>query len=141
MCLAVSALVPTLSANAIRELAAQHWPAAGCRCAALQCAGWETLPATFDETSLRRLGRVSGADAYDEPTHQEYHPDATRYGSPDAPIALGHFPYNRCEVWQCVHCARTFLRYTEYGGYYIDHRIRDVNPALVIDSAAAPQKD
>ena len=133
--------VPVLSADAIRELAARHKPVAGCRCAGLRCAGWETLSATFDETLLRRAGRASGADAYDEPTHEEYHPAGTRYDSPAAPIALGHFPYNRCEVWQCVHCARPFLRYTEYGGYYIDHRIRELDPARVIDSADLPQKD
>ena len=137
----MSDAVPNLSADAILELAAQPRPTARCRCAVLQCAGWETLSATFDETLLRRVGRVSGADAYDEPTHEEYHPTGTRYGLPDAPIALGHFPYNRCEIWQCVHCARAFLRYTEYGGYYVDHRIRDVNPALVVDSAPGPRKD
>ncbi len=133
--------VPTLSADAIRELAAQHRPVVNCACAALRCAGWETLSATFDEATLRRVGRVSGADAYDEPTHDEYHPASTRYASTDAPIALGHFPYNRCEIWQCVHCARAFLRYTEYGGYYIDQRIRDVNAALVIDTSSLPPKD
>ncbi len=137
----MSAPVPTLSAEAILELAAQPRPTARCRCAVLQCVGWETLSATFDETLLRRVGRVSGADAYEEPTHEEYHPDGTRYASADAPIALGHFPYNRCELWQCLRCARAFLRYTEYGGYYIDHRIREVNPVLVIDSSSLPQKE
>ena len=132
--------VPTLSADALRELAAQHRPDLACGCAALRCPGWETLSATFDEALLRRVGRISGADAYDEPTHEEYHPDGTRYDSPQAPVALGHFPYNRCEAWQCVQCARPFLRYTEYGGYYVDHRIRELNPVLVIDSAAVPRK-
>ena len=137
----MSDALPTLSADAIRELAAQHRPHANCPCAALQCAGWESLSATFEQTLLRRIGRVSGADAYDEPTHEEYHPAGTRYDSPLAPIALAHFPYNRCEIWQCVRCARAFLRYTEYGGYYIDHRIREVDLALVIDTSSLPQKD
>lgn len=125
---------PTLSPSGIRALAAAYVPLAGCRCARLHCPGWETVSSTFDESMLRRVGRVAGGDAYDEPTVEEYHPDGTRYDSPQAPIALGYFPYNRCEVWQCVQCARPFLRYTEYGGYYIDHRIRELNGALVVDA-------
>ena len=137
----MSTPAPTLSADALRALAAGYVPAARCPCAGLQCDGWETLSATFDEALLRRVGRVPAGDAYDEPTVEEYHPGSTRYDSADAPIALGHFPYNRCEVWQCVRCARPFLRYTEYGGYYIDHRIRQLNAALVVDSGAlAPQQ-
>ena len=131
----MSDTVPTLSAAEIRGLAASYVPAADCRCASLKCPGWETLPSTFDASLLRRVGRVSAGDAYDEPTVEEYHPAGTRFDSPDAPIALGHFPYNRSEMWQCVHCARPFLRYTEYGGYYIDHRIRELNGALVVETS------
>lgn len=131
----VTVTVPTLSATDLRELAARYRPVAGCRCAPLRCPGWETVSSTFDEASLRRVGRVSAADAYDEPTVEEHHPAGTRYDSPDAPIALGYFPYNRCEVWACVQCARPFLRYTEYGGYYIDHRIRELSAALVVDTS------
>lgn len=29
-------------------------------------------------------------------------------------------------------CERPFLRYTEYGGYYVDERIREVNPELIV---------
>jgi hypothetical protein len=125
----------TLTPAAIRALAQDHVPLAGCHCAALKCEGWESLPSTFDGALLRRVGRVSDGDAYDEPTVEEYHPGGTRYDSPDAPIALGHFPYNRSELWQCVQCARPFLRYTEYGGYYIDPRIRELKAALVVETA------
>jgi hypothetical protein len=27
------------------------------------------------------------------------------------------------------------LRYTEFGGYYIDHRARRLDPALIVDTA------
>jgi hypothetical protein len=37
-------------------------------------------------------------------------------------------------VWQCGACQRTYLRYTEYGGYYEDERVRLVDPALVVGS-------
>ena len=33
-------------------------------------------------------------------------------------------------------CPRPFLRYTEYGGYYQDERIREIDAALVVDAAA-----
>ena len=52
----------------------------------------------------------------------------------DAPIAPAYFPYNRCDVWQCRACARVYLRYTEYGGYYEDERVRALDPALVDDT-------
>ena len=48
------------------------------------------------------------------------------------PVALGYHPYNRCDVWRCTACRRVFLRYTEYGGYYQDERIRLVDPGLVV---------
>ena len=46
-------------------------------------------------------------------------------------IAPAYFPYNRCDVWTCVQCARPFLRYTEYGGYYVEQRIRELDPGLL----------
>jgi hypothetical protein len=39
-------------------------------------------------------------------------------------------------VWQCKACARAYLRYTEYGGYYEDERVRALDPALVDDRPA-----
>jgi len=69
-----------------------------------------------------------------EPTYAEYHPAGTRYASDDAPIALRHFPYNRCTVSRCRTCGRLFLRYQEGGGYFIDQRIRALDPTLVVDA-------
>ena len=68
-----------------------------------------------------------------EPTFEEYHPTGTRYDSPDAPIALKFFPFNRAEVWHCKVCDKHLLRYTEFGGYYVDHRVRTLDPALLVD--------
>jgi hypothetical protein len=34
-------------------------------------------------------------------------------------------------VWQCAACGRPFLRYTEYGGYYVEERIRPLQAALI----------
>ena len=48
------------------------------------------------------------------------------------PIALGWHPYNRCTLWRCHHCNAAFLRYTEYGGYYQDDRIRPLLAHLIV---------
>jgi hypothetical protein len=71
----------------------------------------------------------------EEPPVQEHHPGGTNSWSVDAPIAPAFFPYNRCDIWQCVACGRAFLRYTEFGGYYEDERIRALNLALVDDAS------
>jgi hypothetical protein len=37
-------------------------------------------------------------------------------------------------VWQCAQCGRPFLRYTEYGGYYEEERIRELHAQRVADA-------
>ncbi len=104
------------------------------QCGPLQQPGWESLPGSFDRSALRRVGTLRDA-AIDDPTLDEYHPGGTHQWSAEAPIAPSHYPYNRCDVWQCSACARAYLRYTEYGGYYEDERVRLVDPALVVEGA------
>ena len=103
-------------------------------CGPLICPGWEALAGSFDRSVLRLVGslRDLGEDAV-EPTFEEYHPAGTNAWSADAPIAPCWFPYNRCDAFQCVTCGRPFLRYTEAGGYYVEERIRELNPDLVVD--------
>jgi hypothetical protein len=113
--------------------------AAACpRCQSLLCPGWESLPGTFDATQLEPIGSLRDPEAY-EPTLEEYHPEGTSAWSPDAPIALGWFPYNRCDVWRCRACERPFLRYTEYGGYYVDERIRELRAEHIVAAPAPGQ--
>jgi hypothetical protein len=101
-----------------------------CECSRRAFDGWDSLPVTFPEELLECIGKVSPAsDA--ELTVMEYHPEGTNYWSPDAPIALHYFPANRSDVWQCRNCQRCFLRYTEFGGYYIDKRIRSLRAGLL----------
>ena len=103
----------------------------GCtHCAALRCPGWESVSAPLAAPALEHLGTLRDP-AIDEPTLEEHHPGGTGYWSPNAPVALHAFPYNRCEVWRCPQCRRGFLQYTEFGGYYVDHRLRELNPALI----------
>lgn len=122
-----------LDAAALRAALAPA--SAGCTdCAALRCAGWESVPAALGAPQLQALGTLRDP-AVDEPTleeHQGAGAGRTDYWSAQAPIALAAFPYNRCTVWRCPQCRRGFLQYTEYGGYYIDHRLRELNPALIV---------
>ena len=104
-------------------------------CNALRSPGWESMPGSFDRRVLVRVGTLRDETA-DEPTLQEHHPRGTNTWSADAPIALAFYPYNRCDVWQCATCRRAFLRYTEYGGYYEDERVRQIDPVLIVDFAS-----
>ena len=119
-----------LTADDLRRLPAPSKTPDDCACAACVCPGWESVSAPLGEPLLRHLGTLRDPDIED-PTLDEWHPQGTHYSSPDAPISVGHFPFNRCEVWACRHCGRGFLQYTEYGGYYVDHRLREVDPRRV----------
>ncbi len=120
-----------LSADDLRRLPAPANTPADCACATLNCAGWESVSAPVGEPLLQRLGTLRDVEVV-EPTFEEKHNDGSRYESPNAPIAPAFFPYNRCEVWACRTCGRGFLQYTEFGGYYVDHRLRQLDPALVV---------
>jgi hypothetical protein len=122
--------LPRLHADDLRRLPDPAATPADCACAHLKCAGWESIGAPPGEPLLRHLGTLRDG-AVDEPTVEEWHENGSRYESPRAPIAADWFPYNRCEVWACRACGRGFVQYTEFGGYYVDHRLREVDPALV----------
>ena len=77
------------------------------------------------------LGTLRDPGVY-EPTTAEYHPQGTRYASPDAPVAVDFFPCNISDVYACSACSKVLLRYTEFGGYYVDHRVRELDPDLVV---------
>ncbi len=123
-----------MDAQALRALARPHAGRPPCaQCAGLACAGWESIPGGYERDRLRAVGTLRRPDDED-PTLTEYHPAGTHGWSPDAPIAPAFFPYNRCTVWQCAGCGRPFLRYTEYGGYYVEERIRELDAALIVDA-------
>ena len=84
--------------------------------------------------SLRAQGAEGENAAGSEPTFEEFHPQGTRYDSPFAPFAPQFFPCNRSDVFSCNRCQRVLLRYTEFGGYYVDHRVRALNADLVVDA-------
>jgi hypothetical protein len=125
--------LPILDAAGLRRFAAAR-PVTGCAaCAAIRAPGWEALSSTFDAKQLRKVATLRRPEVED-PTVEEFHPAGTYAWSADAPIAPAFFPYNRCDVWECVPCGRAFLRYTEYGGYYMEERIRELDARLVPDA-------
>ena len=105
-----------------------------CTCRIDSFREWTRVPADFPQAQMRPAGTLM-PDPYAEPTYAEYHPHGTNYWSPDAPIALRHFPANRCTVQQCSVCERACLRYVEAGGYYVEPRIRALDPRLIVDVA------
>lgn len=120
-----------LDAAALRAAVA---PAgAGCaNCGELRAPGWESVTGPVGEPQLACIGTLRDPDL-EEPTLLERHAPGTSYWHARAPVAVTHFPYNRCTVWRCPQCRRGFLQYTEAGGYYVDHRLRELDPALIED--------
>jgi hypothetical protein len=128
---------PPLGIPELVQLARAATRARACKaCAALVCPGWEAMPGSVDRAGLERIGTLRDP-ADEDPTVAEYHPGGTNAWSPDAPIAPAWFPYNRCDAWRCATCARAFLRYTEYGGYYTEDRIRELDARLIVDAPLA----
>lgn len=123
-----------LNAQELRQLAetAEQSPEPVCGCWLHRADAWQSF--TEERWPAELLQRVDTlrADEFAEPTFEEFHPDGTRYDSADAPISVAHFPFNRCDVYRCTACARLVLRYTEFGGYYVDHRARRVDAALIV---------
>ena len=124
--------VPFLNTpDALRQLAAQ--PNSPCQCSVQRCAGWESVSDTeWPSAQMQPVATLRDPEVY-EPTFEEHHPNGTRYDSVDAPVALKFFPYNRCDVFACAQCQQQVLRYTEFGGYYVDHRARRLDAALISD--------
>ena len=122
------------NAAELRALLAAAPAATACHCGLGACAGWESITEErWPAAHMEQVATLRDPDLY-EPTFEERHPKGTRYDSPDAPVAVRYFPYNRCDLWRCTQCQRHLLRYTEFGGYYVDHRVRSVSSATdVID--------
>lgn len=124
--------VPFLNTpEALRALANQAHTT--CQCSLQRCAGWESVNDTeWPAQQMQHVATLRDPEAY-EPTFEEQHAGGTRYDSADAPVALKFFPYNRCDVHACGQCHQHVLRYTEFGGYYVDHRARRLNAELISD--------
>jgi hypothetical protein len=103
-----------------------------CGCALGTCAGWESLTEDrWPSSQMQPIATLRDPEMA-EPSFEEKHPNGTRYESADAPVAIHFFPYNRCDLWRCSQCQRHLLRYTEFGGYYVDHRVRALGANLAV---------
>ncbi len=127
------AALPVLDAAGLVRLAQANAGPSCPACVSIRAPGWEAMPTTLDRAVLRPVATLRRPDVED-PTLEEYHPAGTHGWSPQAPVAPRFFPYNRCEVCECRQCRRPFLRYTEYGGYYQEERVRELDAALVVDA-------
>lgn len=119
-----------LNAQSLKALVCAN-PPQPCTCALRPCAGWDSFTQERWPGQMRQMGTLRDPDV-DEPTPDEYHPDGTRYASPEAPVAVNFFPCNVSDVYACDTCKKVVLRYTEFGGYYIDHRVRELDPSRVV---------
>ncbi len=119
-------------AQALRDLLLNSPAPQACTCSLGACAGWDSLSeARWPAQQMQAVGTLRDPEV-SEPTFEEQHPQGTRYESSNAPVAVAFFPYNRCDVWRCTQCARHLMRYTEFGGYYVDHRVRAIAPDLPV---------
>lgn len=117
------------NSQALRDLVDR--PHTKCQCSLERCAGWESVnDAQWPLQQLQMVGTLRDPEVY-EPSFEEHHPMGTRYESVDAPVSAKHFPYNRCDVFFCKQCAQHVLRYTEFGGYYVDPRGRRITADLI----------
>ena len=129
---------PNLPLNSTQLKALAKQSLNQCTCALKICKGWESVSNDrWPSKQLKLEGtlRRELAQGETELSFEEFHPNGTRYDSPDAPVALNYFPYNRADVFGCQQCGCAILKYTEYGGYYIDQRVRLVDASLVVDAA------
>jgi hypothetical protein len=127
-------LPSVMDANHLKRLFVSR--SADCACVLKNCQGWESVSEDrWPANQMQAQGtlREDLPDGQMEPTFEEFHPQGTRYDSPKAPIALKYFPYNRCDVFACTKCGCGVLKYTEYGGYYVDHRVRLIDPDLLVE--------
>jgi hypothetical protein len=129
--------LPLLDLAALRALARESAAITGaCACVAPAPIAWTSMPMELPQSRLERIATLIAAPDY-ELSVEEYHPRGTHYWSPDAPIAIDRYPGNHCDVWRCRQCGRCFLHYTEGGGYFVDRRIRLLDPALIVDTSTA----
>jgi hypothetical protein len=122
-----------LSLASLLDIATRSAAVSGaCNCTTKSLAGWEGWPASLREDQFQKVGSLINATK-EESTIDEYHPNGTSFWSPDAPIAPHYYPYNQCDVWECVKCSRVYLRYNDDGAYHSESRVRALDPALIVD--------
>jgi hypothetical protein len=120
--------VASLLALAARSAAVSD----ACNCTTKSLVGWEGWPASLREDQFQKIGSLVEA-AKEDSTLDEYHPNGTSFWSPEAPIAARYYPYNRCDLWECLKCSRVYLHYNDDGAYHSESRVRALDPLLIVD--------
>jgi hypothetical protein len=104
-----------------------------CKCPLQKHDGWQSIPEhRWPQEHLHERGTLRKSNS-EEPSFVEHHPNGTRFESPEAPVALEFFPYNRCTVFSCGQCHQIVLKYTEAGGYYVEQRARRIRADLIVN--------
>ena len=123
---------PTFLTNADELLALIQPHSSTCQCTLKTCQGWRNLSdADWPKSQLHCVGTLRDPDIH-EATFEEFHTNGTRHDSDMAAISIKYFPHNRCDIYRCQRCQQHVMRYTEFGGYYVDPRARLLNPDLII---------
>lgn len=104
-----------------------------CTCTLKNTHGWTSVTESDWPAHMQAIATLQDPENH-ELSFEEFHPNGTRYDSPQAPVALGFFPTNRSTVFECQRCKQCALRYTEFGGYYVDPRARLLDPQLIIQA-------
>lgn len=79
-----------LNADSLKAHVAHHNPQP-CRCSLGNCKDWESFTEDrWAKGQMQALGTLRDPDIY-EPTQEEFHPQGTRYASPEALIAVKFF--------------------------------------------------
>lgn len=129
--------IPLFDTEALRALArASAAIDIACACVSPPPLAWTSMPMALPQTLLERVGTLIVGEDFERGV-DEFHPQGTTYWSERAPIAIGWYPANHCEVWRCCDCGRGFLHYTEGGGYFVDRRIRLLDPELIVEPRVA----
>lgn len=119
-------------AHQLLEVCRSKEKALACSCTLKNALGWTSVSESDWPEHMKAVASLQDPQTL-EPSFEEFHPRGTRYDSPHAPIALRFFPTNRCTVFQCEKCKQCALRYTEFGGYYVDPRARLLDPQLIVE--------
>ena len=97
--------LPLIQDPAVLRNLAQN-PSQACTCALKNCLGWSSITETqWPQAQLPAVASLRDPDVA-EPTFEEHHPQGTRYGDPQAPVSLAHFPTNRCMLHACRLCGQ-----------------------------------
>lgn len=90
---------------------------------------------TISNAELREYNFIGTLrdEKIEKPCYFEFNNYSGEYWSTESKIATNFYPYNICKLYECKHCKKLFLVYTEHGGHGPDQRVRLVKPELIVE--------